>query len=222
VRSPQSLAAALFFLAAGAVLPAQVLTFRYEHPQLSPSQYTLRLRPDGSGHFSSVAGIPAAGDGRTLTPLAVEQDLEVSAGFAAQAFAVARERDYFQFPCESGSKVAFQGTKTLGYEGPEASASCRFNWSRDAKISRLAENMMALGNTMLAGSRLRQRLDHDPLGVDEEMETLAAALARGQAVEVEAIAPVLKAVAGDERLVDRARRRARALLAGSGRAAAAP
>ena len=47
----------------------------------------------------------------------VDRDIEVSKDFAARAFTVAKNHKWFNAPCESVLKMAFQGWKTLTCTG---------------------------------------------------------------------------------------------------------
>jgi hypothetical protein len=54
---------------------------------------------------------------------------------------------------------------------------------------------------------------HDRLGLDREMENLVTAAKDGSALEVGAIRETLTRIATDEQVMDRARKKARLLLA---------
>ena len=109
-------------------------------------------------------------------------------------------------------KVAFQGTKRLSYSGPEGNGACEFNYSKDKQIQALGDSLMAVENTLLYGARLEKLLQHDRLGLDKEMESLAMAAHDGSAIEVGAIREILTRIASDEQVLERARRKARLLL----------
>ena len=112
-------------------------------------------------------------------------------------------------------KVAFQGTKHLSYAGPEGSGSCEFNYSKDKEIQALGESFLAVETTVISGARLEKLVQHDRLGVDQELENLVSAAHEGNAIEMGAIAETLSKIAGDEQVLERARRKARLLLSTS-------
>ena len=73
--------------------------------------------------------------------------------------------------------------------------------------------MQAVAQTILEGARLEVLLQHDRLGLDEEMEFLTEEFQDGRAQEVDAIRDILERLAGDDQVLDRVRKRAQNLLA---------
>ncbi len=190
-----------------------VLTVEFSNPGLSPSHWVLTLHPDGDGHFQSTMG-PATADapGEIRIP-DVNRDVQLSPRFAASAFGTAKRHAWFNDACESHIKVAFQGWKTLSYSGPAGKGSCTFNFSRQKDIQDLGDSFLAVSETILAGVRLEMLLQHDPLGLEREMESLAAAAEDGRAQQLCAIKGILDRLAEDDRVMDMVRKRARLLLA---------
>jgi hypothetical protein len=195
-----------------------VITVEFSNPDLSPSQWTLTLHPDGRGHFRSMSAIgPAvAADppGELRTP-DLDRDIQLSSKFAMSVFETAARHKWFAEPCESHLKVAFQGWKTLSYAGLEGNGSCRFNFSRDREIQSLGDTFMAVAQTIMEGARLEMLLQHDPLGLDKEIDSLVVAAKDGRAQQLEAIKGILERLAGDENVMEMVRKRARMLMAGS-------
>jgi hypothetical protein len=185
----------------------------FSDPGLSPSQWTITLRPDGTGHFRSQMSKPPADAGQVLFPPAVDRDIQVSAAYAARVFAAAGRHRWFNEPCESHLKVAFQGWKTLTYAGPQGQGSCTFNYSKDKEIQELGDSLEAIAETILEGSRLEMLLQHDKLGLDAEMEFLTEAAGDGRAQQICVIRDTLERLAQDDAVLERVRRRARMLLA---------
>jgi len=109
-------------------------------------------------------------------------------------------------------KVAFQGTKRLSYSGPEGSGVCEYNYSKDKEIEELGNSLLAVEFTILSGARMEKLLQHDRLGLDEELDGLLTALHEGNAAELCTIRETLTRIASDEQVMDRARRKARLLL----------
>ena len=183
----------------------------FSDPELSPSQWTLILHPDGTGHFRSHMG-PTTGLKDIEAPN-IDRDIEVSQEFAGRAFEIAKSKSWFNVKCESHLKIAFQGWKTLSYTGPTGHGSCTFNYSRDKEIQALGESMQAVAQTILEGARLQVLLQHDRLGLDQEMEFLTEEFQDGRAQEVYAIRDILERLAGDDEVLERVRKRAQSLLA---------
>ena len=190
-----------------------VIQMDFSNPGLSPTQWTMTLHADGSGHFRSPVG-KAPDDGQQELGLpAVDRDIQVSAGFAGRVFDAAQRHNWFNEPCESHLKVAFQGWKMLSYTGPHGSGSCTFNYSRDKEIQTLGESLEAVAETIMEGARLELLLQHDRLGLDAEMEFLTEAVGNGRAQQICAIREILEQLAQDDGVLERVRKRARALLA---------
>jgi len=181
--------AALSTTAHGA--PDAVLRMDFSNPGLTPSQWTLEFHPDGSGHFRSQRGSAPASEPRLMEVANIDKDVQVSPKFAEHAFQVAQHHKYFQSECESHLKVAFQGTKKLSYNGPKGEGSCEFNYSKDTEI---------------------QSLD-DPLGLDKEIQNVQEAAGDGRAQQICSIRPILERLSEDPAVLERVRKRAKALLA---------
>jgi hypothetical protein len=188
-----------------------VVQVDYSNPGLSPSQWTLTLNPDGSGHFRSQMGKPADGQQGIDTPK-VDRDVRVSGDFARRVFETAQRHHWFNQACESHLKVAFQGWKTFTYTGSQGQGTCTFNYSKDKEMQDLSESMEGVAETILEGARLELLLQHDRLGLDAEMEFLTDAAEDGRAIEIGAIREILERLAQDDEVLERVRKRARALL----------
>ena len=207
--------AALALVARGQAPPAAnpVVQVDFSNPGLSPSQWTMTLHPDGSGHFRSQIGKAPDGGQQEMGVPGVDRDIQVSAAFAERVFAVAQRHNWFNESCESHLKVAFQGWKTISYTGPQGNGSCTFNYSKDKEIQTLGDSFVAVAETILEGARLEMLLQHDRLGLDAEMEFLTEAVGDGRAQQVCAIREILERLAQDDGVLERARKQARALLA---------
>ena len=191
---------------------AGVFEIDFTNAGLVPAHWRLKVNPEGSGQFDADGGQASPQDKNGILVGDVHRPIQLSPEFTARIFATARERKLFQFPCESHMKVAFQGTKRLSYSGPEGNGACEFNYSKDKQIQALGDSLMAVENTLLYGARLEKLLQHDRLGLDREMESLAMAAHDGSAIEVGAIREILARIASDEQVLERARRKARLLL----------
>jgi hypothetical protein len=208
------LAVAVPVAASGQAPSAADPTFQldFSNPGLSPSQWTLTLRPDGAGHFRSHAGKSPDDATQEIVPPTVDRDIQVSAAYAARVFAAAERHRWFNEACESHLKVAFQGWKTLTYTGPQGQGSCTFNYSKNKEIQDLGDSLEAVAETILEGARMELLLQHDRLGLDAEMEFLVEAVDDGRAQQVCVIREILERLAQDDTVLDRVRKRARMLL----------
>jgi hypothetical protein len=216
----QALAA---LIVAAFALPSQgqagaVIQMDFSNPSLTPPRWTLVLHPDGSGHFRSERSNAAtenqqSPDSPKLQAPDQDRDIQLSAHFAQRVFETARNHKWFNEECESHLNVAFQGLKKLSYAGPEGKGSCEFNYSRDKQIAALGDSLLAVAATIQEGARLQKLLLHDRLGLDNEMEYLVSASGDGQVQQLCAIREILERIAEDSAVMERVRKRARALLA---------
>jgi hypothetical protein len=186
---------------------------QFTNEQLIPAHWQLTLHPDGSGNFDADGGHPSGIDAKQILAGDVHRPIQLSPALTEQVFSTARMRRLFAFPCESHMKVAFQGVKRLSYIGPEGSGACEFNYSKDKEIETLGNSLLAVEYTIMSGARLEKLLQHDRLGLDKELDDLITAAHEGNAMEMGVIRETLTRIAYDEQVLDRARRKARLLLA---------
>lgn len=184
----------------------------FKNAQLLPSHWTLKLNPDGSGQFDADAGEGANRDPKQIWAGDIHRPVQLSGAFTEKVFATAKMRRWFAYPCESRMKVAFQGTKRLSYSGPEGSGACEYNYSKDKEIEELGNSLMAVEFTLMSGARMEKLLQHDRLGLNQELQTLTEAAKDGNALEIGAIRETLTRIASDEAILELARRKARLLL----------
>ena len=190
-----------------------VVQLDYSNPGLTPSHWVMTLSPDGSGHFRSERGNAPMDASQGFQAANVDRDIKVSAEFAARVFQTVHQQKNLASDCESHLKVAFQGWKRLSYSGPDGTGSCTFNYAKDKEIQTLGETLIAVAGTILEGARLEILLQHDPLGLDKEMDYLVEAAGDGRVQQVGAIRGILERLADDEEVMERVRKRARLLLA---------
>ena len=190
-----------------------VLRVDFSNPGLTPSQWTLEFHPDGTGHFRSQRGGAPKDDPRLMEVANIDRDVQVSPKFAERAFQVAQHHKFFRSECESHLKVAFQGLKKLSYSGPRGEGSCEFNYSKDSEIQNLGDSLVAVATTIIEGARLEKLLQHDPLGLDKEIQNVQEAAGDGRAQQICSIRDILERLSEDPAVLERVRKRAKALLA---------
>ena len=198
------------------------VSFQFDNPALQPARYSLVMAEDGAGRYrsegggaSSAAAPDEAASAAAAQPL--DRAITLAEPLRKQWFAAARKNRLFAVECDTKrDKIAFTGNKTLSYTGPEGAGSCTFNYARDPRLQQLADSLIAVANTLEEGRKLELLLSHDKLGLDAEVELLGAEQADGRALELENIAPVLHAIAGNVEVLHRTRSRAEALLGASG------
>jgi hypothetical protein len=195
---------------------AKTVRLDFTNPGLIPATWTIELHPDGSGHFRSQRGSAPRSSDAWLEPPDQDRDIRVGAALAADVFSTAAAKNFFQMQCESRDKVAFQGTKHLAYAGPDGRGECSFNYSRDRQIQQLGDQLSSVASTILEGARLERLHVHERLGLDQELQTFTEMLSDGRAAQPGVIRETLEALAADESLMERVRRRAREILAKAG------
>ena len=206
-------ALALALCAKAAAAGDPVIQVDFSNSGLSPSQWTLTFHADGSGHFRSQMGKRPDGGWKNIDTPGLDRDIQLSPQYVAHVFDVAKHHKWFNEPCESHLKVAFEGWKTLTYIGPQGRGSCTFNYSKDREIEALGDSLIAVAQTVLEGARLEVLLQHDRLGLDQEMTYLSDAVGSGQAQQIGVIRDILERLAQDDTVLERVRKRARELLA---------
>ena len=205
------------------------LTFHFERPGLPVPDYTLTLHPDGTGTYaaqyapappqtSRFGGVDA---GAVAAPEHVDMPILLSDATTARLFEQARTAGYFEHPCESKAKnIANTGKKVLSYTGPDATGSCTYNYTDNKLIAGLTDTFFGIAYTLEEGHTLAASHRFDHLGLDAEMIQFTEAVKQGRALEIGAIAPILRSIAEDPQLLDRVRARATQLLAASSPATA--
>jgi hypothetical protein len=214
--------ALILAVVAAASLPAQTpltaahIVYTFEHPQLQPSRLTISIDETGAGRFTSQPGpTPTdATDGVFPTPL--DRPIVLDDSLRADLFRYARSHSFFATRCSTTqASLAFTGSKTLSYSGPDGNGSCTFVWAGDPILQRIVDQLGAVAFTIEEGRRLDLEVQHDRLGLDAELESLQDAVKDRRAWDLPNIAPQLQTIANDQQVMDRARKRAQALLAHS-------
>jgi hypothetical protein len=217
------IASLVALLATPALTPAQAtptlgssrIVFTFEHPQLQPSQYTIAIDETGTGRFESKPG-PVTDPTADIFPTPLDRPILLDDTLRADLFRYARDHQFFATRCSAKkTSLAFTGTKTISYSGPDGRGSCTFVWAEDPALQRLADQLGAVAFTLEEGRRLDLEVRHDRLGLDAELASLQDALKDHRAADLPNIAEQLHAIADDQQVMDRARKRALALLASS-------
>lgn len=190
------------------------ISFSFENPQVHPIRYSLRVAEDGSGEYTSVAGGALPGDGNdSIVSPGQSRPIAIGEALRAKLFLLARRNKFFALPCQAHRKVAFNGTKTLSYSGPDGQGSCTYTWSKYQDIETLTQIFQGIALTLDEGGKLAVERAHAPLALDAELILLTKLVKQGEVLELQNIAPVLTAIANDDAALKRDRQWARELLA---------
>ena len=204
---------AALMLSSTALWAQATVTFTFANPALEPARYTLVIHENGAGHYHSEPGSAAGGDANGLQQEVEDRDIVIPVNSLQQIFLVARKQHLFATPCDwKRGKVAFSGTKTLSYQGPEGTGSCSYNYSRVAQIRELTDSLQSIAATLEEGRKLNLLLAHNTLGLEAELTLFSREYEEGHAAGLENIAPVLRQIAASDTVLNHARAQARALL----------
>lgn len=189
------------------------IVYTFQHPQLNPSKYTITIDEDGSGHFSSQPGLANIDYQDGVFPSPVDREIHIDGKLRMDLFGYARAHAFFSEHCDrSRAGLAFTGNKTFAYTGSDGQGTCSFVWASDPALQRLSDQLNAVAFTIEIGRRLEVEVRHDRLGLDSELEGLQDALKDQRAWDLPNIADDLQAIAQNQEVMDRARKRALALL----------
>jgi hypothetical protein len=193
-----------------------VVQVDFSNPGLYPSNWTLVLHPDGTGHFHAEGGTRPTEYPETALPAKIDRDVRLSSDFTDHIFKTVHNDRILNNKCESHLKVAFQGTKKISYSGPDGQGGCEFNYSNQKEIQDFGGSLVAVGSTLIEGARLELLYQHDPLGLDKAIQYVVEATGDGRLQQIYAIRGILERLEDDPKVLDRVRKQARMLLAHSG------
>lgn len=187
---------------AQAASPA-TLTLTVDFPGDSPAHYTLAIAEDGSGIYTAAA------------PEAYRVGFQLSKRVVAPWFEHARTMHFFAGNFQSPRKVAFTGTKTLAYVGPDGNGSATFVYTENPMITRLSSELQQVALTLQVGQTLESHLRHQRMALDADLEEYQQALKDHMAAHPEAIAPALQSIVDSPDAMTRVSRMARSILSSS-------
>ena len=203
------IASLAIFLAAPGTLAAQTasagkatLSYRKIFKDSTPEFTEIKVRADGSSTF----------DIRQLDDDADPQPFQVGPALAATMFELAGELKNFQdVELDVRRRIANLGQKTFRYERGGEAHEVTFNYTLNPAATQLQNIFEGLGRQQDHLSTLQRRMRYDRLGVNEALLKFERDLDRKIIPEPERLLPVLDAIAGDTRMIEITRQRARAL-----------
>lgn len=107
--------------------------------------------------------------------------------------------------------IASTGMKTIRFNDALQS-SCTFDYSDSTQLMAASSIFQAIAETIQIGQHLEREEHFDRLSVDADMDRLVEESKDGRALELQNIAPTLKSLVDNERIMERARRKAARLL----------
>jgi hypothetical protein len=109
-------------------------------------------------------------------------------------------------------KVAQTGIKTLAYKDATHNAQITYNSSSNKYIEELTSIFIDLSTTIESGRRLDYLMQHDKLGLYQQLNSMVESAKLGDLEGVQIIAPVLQQIARDPQYMNIARNKAKELL----------
>lgn len=196
-------------LAAKAAPPANArsagnaeITYRKIFKTSYPEFVEIKVNQTGSGSY----------DIRQLDEDANPQPFEIGAPLAEHIFSLATKLHNFQgVDLDVHRRLANLGEKTLVYENGAEKHEAKFNYTLDDSASQLENIFEGLARQTSDISDLARTMRYDRLGVNDVLLQIESDVNNKLIPEPERLLPTLDQVAGDEKLIDIARQRARAL-----------
>jgi hypothetical protein len=216
LRRAASLLALLIFVcslrAASAQAPASpatssdqpTITYRRVFEHSTPEFIEIILRQDGT----------AKADVRQLSDPPSPQEFTVRPAYRDQIFDLAGQlRNFQKIDLEVHKRVANMGKKTLRWDRGAENYQADYNYTVDPKATQLQKMFENLAQEQSDLTLLEERLRFDRLGADQYLGQFEGHLNDGVLPQPERFLPVLDKIAGDTRLFEIARQRARSLAA---------
>src|SRR5262245_50031419 len=193
------------------------ITFKLDWPGAEPEYYALTIDSSGRAAYESRGG--------SKYQLGGPYSLKFTVSDAARdrIFEAARTLNYFSgdFDYHKG-KIAFTGTKTLGYSDGARHSETSYNWSENKTLRQVTEYLQGIATTLEFGRSLDYLHRHDRLGLNAELKRMDEMAGAGQLTELQALGPQLERIAGDSNVMEIARQKARRLLQRANAANTAP
>jgi hypothetical protein len=179
------------------------LTYRRVFKDSSPEYIEVRVSEGGA----------CAYDVRMLSDEASLLPFEVGRPLLDKIFELAAQTNHFRgVQLDVRRRIANLGQKTFRYEKGGEVNEATFNYTTHPAAAQLVQIFEGLARQQEHLDRLQRRVRYDRLGVNDALLAFEADLNRKILPEPERLLPVLEQVAADERVLQIARHRARALI----------
>ena len=186
----------------GAAASGAVVVFRKVFKSSSPEFTEIRIPESGPGTCEL----------RALDEDPNPQTLDIGAGLRGRIFALAEElQDFRGISLDVKRRIANLGEKTFRYEKGGESNEVKFNYTINAKAGQLLQIFEALAREQEDLEVLARRMKYDRLGVNEALVQVDQDVRHQAVAQPERFLPALEQIAGDSRILEMARQRARAL-----------
>lgn len=137
---------------------------------------------------------------------------EVGPALRGRIFQLISELHYFKgLDLDVHRKIANLGEKTFRWDTGSETNQVKFNYTLNASATQLLQICEGLARQQELIDLLQRRIRYDRLGVNDALLQFEADLNKGELPEPERALPLLEQIANDDRFVEIARQRARAL-----------
>jgi hypothetical protein len=178
------------------------ITYRKIFKTSYPEFVEIKINENGSGSY----------DIRQLDEEANPQPFEIGAPLAQRIFSLAAKLHNFQgVDLDVHRRLANLGEKTLQYENGAEKHETKFNYTLDDSASQLVNIFEGLARQTADISDLVRTMRYDRLGVNDVLLQIENDLNNKLIPEPERLLPTLDQLAGDDKIIDIARQRARTL-----------
>jgi hypothetical protein len=199
-------------LAAGGVGLAQTpasVAFTLDFPQSIPDHYRIVVSADRHASYDSTGKLtPESEPGDPF-----HLDFQTTPATTTKIFELAERAKYFEGKVDSGKKgLASTGDKTLTYLDGSRKTEAHYNYSPNPSVQELTSLFQNTSTTLEFGRRLDYFHHYQKLALDDELKRMLEMNRSGEMAELQAIAPILKAIVADSTVINMSRNRALQLL----------
>lgn len=190
-----------------AFTPEPIVSFSLELTGAVPPYYSISVESTGKAAYRS-SPVPGDMEGDPyITKFVVSEPVRT------RIFELARKLHSFKgdFDYRKG-RVANTGVKTLYYTDQKTNNSTTYNYSSNQDIQELTRLFQGISTTLEFGRRLSYYYDHQKLGLDDELKRMDEMAEQGELSELQAVAPILRKIAGDPQVMHIDQEHARRLL----------
>ena len=185
------------------------VTFTLDFPVSAPSHYSLRVSQDGKASYESMGKLTPQADGDPFS-----YGFVMSEANRARIFALAAQAKYFEGDVDyKKGHIANTGRKVLAYEDGEQHHEAVYNYSTNTAIQQLTQIFQSISATVESARRLQYFHHYQKLALEDELKRMEEMAKSNSLEELQAIAPVLQAIADDKATMNVTRARAQRLLA---------
>jgi hypothetical protein len=178
------------------------ITYRKIFKTSYPEFVEIKINESGSGTY----------DIRQLDEEANPQPFEIGAPLTERIFSLAVKLHNFQgVDLDVHRRLANLGEKTFEYENGAEKHETKFNYTLDEPASQLVNIFEGLVRQTSDISDLARTMRYDRLGVNDVLLQVESDLNNKQIPEPERLLPILDQLAGDDKILEIARQRARTL-----------